>query len=221
MGEALASRGEPDKGSRLVLLTSDRILSFSVIASAPETGARENPSSSPSPDFMPKLAPQGRAPEDAMEKFPMTPNGAKRLEEELAARKKERPKISKDIGTAIEHGDLSENAEYHAAKERQGINEAKIRDLEAKVALAEIIDPSKLSGETVKFGATLTLTNLDTDEQVRYQIVGADEAKIEQGQISISAPLARALIGKSIGDEVTVKLPSGERHYEIGDVEYI
>jgi transcription elongation factor GreA len=170
---------------------------------------------------MRKLAPPGRAPEDEMEKFPMTPQGAKRLEEELAARKKDRPKISKEIGTAIEHGDLSENAEYHAAKERQGINEAKIRDLEAKLALAEIIDPSKLSGETVKFGATLTLTNLDTDEEVRYQIVGADEANIEAGQISISAPLARAMIGKSIGDEVTVKLPSGERHYEIGDVEYI
>jgi transcription elongation factor GreA len=156
-----------------------------------------------------------------MEKFPMTPRGAKLVETELAALKKERPRISKEIGTAIEHGDLSENAEYHAAKERQGLNEAKIRDLESKIALAEIIDPTKLSGETVKFGATLTLTNLDTGEEVRYQIVGADEANIDQGMISISAPLARAMIGKSIGDEVTVKLPGGERSYEIGDVQYI
>jgi transcription elongation factor GreA len=156
-----------------------------------------------------------------MEKFPMTPRGARLLEEELAALKAERPKISKDIGTAIEHGDLSENAEYHAAKERQGINEAKIRDLESKVALAEIIDPKKLSGDSVKFGATVTLTNLDTEEEVRYQIVGADESDIDQGLLSISAPLARALIGRSAGEEVTVKLPAGTRRYEIGDVEYI
>jgi len=156
-----------------------------------------------------------------MEKFPMTPRGVKLLDEELAALKVERPKISKEIGIAIEHGDLSENAEYHAAKERQGINEAKIRDLEAKRALAEIIDPKKLSGERVKFGATLTLTNLDTDEEVRYQIVGTDEADIDKGLLSISAPLARAMIGKTIGDEVLVRLPSGERTYEIGDVEYI
>lgn len=156
-----------------------------------------------------------------MEKFPMTPRGAAQLEAELARLKAERPKISKDIGTAIEHGDLSENAEYHAAKERQGLNEAKIRDLESKVALAEIIDPTKLSGDTVKFGATLTLTNVDTGEEVRYQIVGADESNIDKGLLSISAPLARAMIGKNIGDEVTVKLPVGERTYEIGNVEYI
>jgi transcription elongation factor GreA len=156
-----------------------------------------------------------------MEKFPMTPRGAKLLEQELAALKSERPKISRDIGTAIEHGDLSENAEYHAAKERQGLNEAKIRDLESKLALAEIIDPKKLSGETVKFGATLTLTNLDTGEEVRYQIVGADESNIDEGRLSISAPLARAMIGKTAGDEVTVQLPAGTRRYEIGEVEYI
>ena len=156
-----------------------------------------------------------------MEKFPMTPRGAQLLAEELAKLKAERPKISREIGTAIEHGDLSENAEYHAAKERQGINEAKIRDLESKSALAEVIDPSKLSGDRVKFGATLTLLNLDTDEQVKYQIVGADEANIDQGLLSISAPLARAMIGKSVGDEVTVKLPVGVRNYEIESVEYI
>lgn len=156
-----------------------------------------------------------------MEKFPMTPRGVAKLEAELAVLKAERPKISKEIGTAIEHGDLSENAEYHAAKERQGMNEAKIKDIEAKLALAEVIDPSKLSGEVVKFGATLTLTNVDTGEDVRYQIVGTDEADIDQGMISISAPLARAMIGKSIGDEVKVELPAGSRTYEIGDVEYL
>lgn len=156
-----------------------------------------------------------------MEKFPMTPRGVKMIEEELARLKEERPKISRDIGIAREHGDLSENAEYHAAKEKQGLNEAKIRDLEHKLSLAEVIDPSQLSGQTVKFGATVTLTNLDTDEEVRYQIVGTDESDIDQGLLSISAPLARALIGKTIGDEVTVRLPSGTRHYEIGDVEYI
>lgn len=156
-----------------------------------------------------------------MEKFPMTPRGVKMIEEELARLKEERPKISRDIGIAREHGDLSENAEYHAAKEKQGLNEAKIRDLEHKLSLAEVIDPSQLSGQTVKFGATVTLTNLDTDEEVRYQIVGTDESDIDQGLLSISAPLARALIGKTIGDEVTVRLPSGARHYEIGDVEYI
>ncbi len=156
-----------------------------------------------------------------MEKFPMTPRGAQMIEDHLKALKKERPKISKDIGTAIEHGDLKENAEYHAAKDRQGINEMKIRDLEAKVALAEVIDPTSLSGDMVKFGATLTLTNLDTSEEVRYQIVGADEADVTKGLISISAPLARGMIGKNIGDEVTIRLPSGERTFEIGDVEYL
>lgn len=156
-----------------------------------------------------------------MEKFPMTPRGAAKLEKDLAVLKAERPKISKEIGVAIEHGDLSENAEYHAAKERQGMNEAKIKDMEAKLALAEVIDPTKLSGEIVRFGATLTLTNVDTGDEVRYQIVGTDEADIDLGLISISAPLARAMIGKSIGDEVKVKLPVGLRTYEIGDVEYI
>lgn len=156
-----------------------------------------------------------------MEKFPMTPRGAQAMKEELARLKEERPKISREIGTAIEHGDLSENAEYHAAKEKQGLNEAKIRDLEDKLSRAEIIDPTKLSGDKVKFGATVTLTDLDKDEEVQYQIVGADEADIDRGLISISAPLARSLIGKSVGDEVVLKLPAGDRHYEIGSVEYV
>lgn len=150
----------------------------------------------------------------------MTPKGAQMLAEDLSRMKADRPKISHDIGVARDHGDLSENAEYHAAKERQGLNEAKIRDIEDKLSRAEIIDPKGLSGDKVKFGATVTLTNLDTDEEVRYQIVGADEADIDKGLISISAPLARSLIGRTIGDEVSVKLPGGDRKYEIGSVEY-
>src|SRR5512147_2181938 len=155
-----------------------------------------------------------------VEKFPMTPDGARKLREELVRLKEERPKISRDIGVAREHGDLSENAEYHAAKERQGMVEARIKDLEDKLARAEIIEPSKLSGDKVSFGATVDLTNIDTDESVTYQIVGAEEANIDEGLISISAPLARALIGKQVGDEVKVKLPSGERCYEVGDVRF-
>jgi transcription elongation factor GreA len=153
-----------------------------------------------------------------MEKVPMTPAGAEKLRVELSRLKEERPKISREIGVAREHGDLSENAEYHAAKERQGMVEARIKDIEDKLARAEVIDPSKLSGDLVRFGAKVTLTNLDTDEESTYQIVGADEADIDAGTISVSAPLSRALIGKSVGDEVTVKLPGGTRNYEIADV---
>ncbi|HTQ03519.1 MAG TPA: transcription elongation factor GreA [Polyangiaceae bacterium] len=154
------------------------------------------------------------------EKVPMTPAGAQKLKDELARLKEERPKISREIGIAREHGDLSENAEYHAAKERQGLVEARLKDIEDKLARAEVIDPAKLSGDRVRFGATVTLTNLDSDEESTYQIVGADEADINQGLISISAPLARALIGKSIGDEVVVQLPAGTRRYEIGDIAF-
>ena len=150
----------------------------------------------------------------------MTPNGAQKLRDELVRLKEERPKISRDIGIAREHGDLSENAEYHAAKERQGLVEARIKDIEDKLSRAEVIDPLKLSGDRVRFGATVTVTNLDTDEETKYQIVGADEADVNQGLISISAPLARALIGKSVGDEVVVQLPSGTRRYEIGSIDF-
>ncbi|HVJ16128.1 MAG TPA: transcription elongation factor GreA [Polyangiaceae bacterium] len=155
-----------------------------------------------------------------LEKVPMTPGGAQKLRDELARLKEERPKISKEIGIARDHGDLSENAEYHAAKERQGLCEARIKDIEDKLARAEVIDPSKLSGDRVRFGATVGVTNLDTDEETTYQIVGADEADINQGLISVSAPLARALIGKSIGDEVVVNLPAGTRRYEIGSIDF-
>ncbi len=142
------------------------------------------------------------------------------LRAELARLKEERPRISKDIEIAREHGDLSENAEYHAAKERQGMNEAKIRDVEGRLAAGEVIDPSKLSGERVMFGATVTLLNLDTEEETRYQIVGLEEADIDKGLISFNAPVARSLIGKDLGDEVTIKLPGGVRRFEISDVEY-
>lgn len=150
----------------------------------------------------------------------MTPAGAEKLREELSRLKEERPKISREIGVAREHGDLSENAEYHAAKERQGMVEARIKDIEDKLSRAEVIDPSKLTGTRVRFGAVVTLTNLDTEEEVTYQIVGADEANLDEGTISVSAPLARALIGREPGDEVTIKLPAGTRKYEVVSVEF-
>jgi transcription elongation factor GreA len=155
-----------------------------------------------------------------IDKVPMTPGGAQKLREELLRLKEERPRISREIGIARDHGDLSENAEYHAAKERQGLVEARIKDIEDKLSRAEIIDPSTLSGDRVRFGATVTVTNLDTDEEQTFQIVGADEADVNRGSISVSAPLARALIGKSLGDEVVVNLPAGTRRYEIGGIEF-
>ena len=150
----------------------------------------------------------------------MTPQGAQKLKDELARLKEERPKISREIGVAREHGDLSENAEDHAAKERQGKVEARIKDIEDKLARSEVIDPSKLDGTKIRFGARVTLANIETEEEVTYQIVGADEADIDSGSISVSAPLARALIGKEPGDEVKVKLPGGLRQYEVVDVEF-
>ena len=154
------------------------------------------------------------------ERVPMTPRGAAKVKEELARLKAERPKISREIGVARDHGDISENAEYHAAKERQGMVEAQIKDLEDKLSRSEIIDPARLSGSRVRFGATVSLSNVETSEASTYQIVGADEASIDQGTISVSAPLARALIGKEAGDEVTVTLPGGRRTYEITDVTF-
>jgi transcription elongation factor GreA len=154
-------------------------------------------------------------------KIPMTPGGNGRLRDELKNLKEvERPKISREIGVAREHGDLSENAEYHAAKERQGWIEARIKDLEDKLSRAEIIDPAKLSGSKVAFGATVKLSNIETEEETVYRLVGADEANLDQGSISITSPLARALIGREVGDEVKVRMPAGERLYEILEVEY-
>ncbi|HWO09425.1 MAG TPA: transcription elongation factor GreA [Polyangiaceae bacterium] len=152
------------------------------------------------------------------ERVPMTPKGAAKVRDELARLKAERPKISREIGTARDHGDISENAEYHAAKERQGMIEAQIKDLEDKLSRSEVIDPTRLSGTRIRFGATVSLANVETDEKSTYQIVGADEANIDEGTISVSAPLARALIGKEVGDEVTVSLPVGKRTYEVLEV---
>jgi transcription elongation factor GreA len=151
----------------------------------------------------------------------MTPEGNVRLREELKQLKEvERHKISREIGVARDHGDLSENAEYHAAKERQGWIEARIKDLEDKLSRAEIIDPTKLSGSKVAFGATVKLSNIETEEESVYRLVGADEADLNQGSISITSPLARSLIGREVGDDVKVRMPAGERHYEILEVEY-
>jgi transcription elongation factor GreA len=153
--------------------------------------------------------------------IPMTPEGNARLREELKQLKEvERHKISREIGVAREHGDLSENAEYHAAKERQGWIEARIKDLEDKLSRAEIIDPTKLHGSKVAFGATVKLSNIETEEESVYRLVGADEADLNQGSISITSPLARSLIGREVGDDVKVRMPAGERHYEILEVEY-
>ncbi len=157
-----------------------------------------------------------------MTKYPMTPHSFEKLKEELKHLKTvERHKISAEIGRARELGDLKENAEYHAAKERQGFIEARIKDLEVKVGLAEVIDPSKLSGDRVVFGATVVLTDLQNNEEVKYQIVGDDEADLKANKISISSPIARALIGRVQGDEAKVKSPKGERGYEISKVTFV
>jgi transcription elongation factor GreA len=151
-----------------------------------------------------------------MEKVPMTESGYQSLEEELKRlTSQERPRIIQAISDARTHGDLSENAEYHAAKEAQSLNEGRIAELEDKLSRAEVIDVSKLSGSTVKFGATVTLVDEDTEEKKVYRIVGDMEADVKEGRISISSPIARALIGKGKGDSVEVTAPGGARSYEI------
>src|SRR5919197_4414863 len=151
-----------------------------------------------------------------MDKIPMTAGGYSALEEELRRRQRiERPRIIQAIAEARGHGDLNENAEYHSAKEAQGLNEARIAELEAKLSRAEVIDPSKLSGDTVKFGATVTLVDEDTDEKKIFQIVGENEADAKKGKISITSPLARALIGKTKGANVEVVTPGGAKAYEV------
>lgn len=157
----------------------------------------------------------------AMEKVPMTAAGYNRLQEELKHLKTvERPAVIKAIAEAREHGDLSENAEYHAARERQSFIEGRVSELEDKISRAEVIDPTKLSGKTVKFGATVTLADEDTDEESTYQIVGQDESDIKNRMLSITSPLARALIGKSVGDSVEVSTPGGSKMYEVVAVEF-
>ncbi len=156
-----------------------------------------------------------------MDKVPMTLEGFQRLETELKRLKtEERPDVIKAIATAREHGDLSENAEYHAAKERQAFIEGRLNEIEEKIANAEVIDPSQFSGKTVKFGATVTVADEDTDEEITYQIVGEHEANIETGFLSFSAPLARAMIGKSVGDMIEVNTPKGAKGYEIIKVRF-
>ena len=156
-----------------------------------------------------------------MDKVPMTLDGFERLEEELKRLKSvERPAIIKAIATAREHGDLSENAEYHAAKERQSFNEGRISEIESRIANADIIDVSKLSGKIVKFGANVKLADDDTDEESSYQIVGEHEADIKEGRLSVTSPLARALISKTVGDAVEVVTPGGSKGYEIIGVSF-
>jgi transcription elongation factor GreA len=162
-------------------------------------------------------------PEDrgAMDKIPMTAAGYSALETELKHRQQvERPRIIQQITDARTHGDLSENAEYHAAKESQAHNEGRIAELEDKLARAEVIDVSKLSGDTVKFGATVTVVDEDTDEKKVWQIVGEPEADARAGKISISSPLARALVGKKKGASVEVVTPTGAKAFELVKVEW-
>ena len=156
------------------------------------------------------------------EKFPMTPAGHAWMKAQVKKLKEvDRPAVAKAIEIARGHGDLSENADYDAAKEEQGMIEARIREYETKLALSQVIDPTSLSGDRVKFGATVTFEDVDTEEQNTYTIVGAHEADIKLGRISVSAPVARALIGKAIGDEVSVRTPKGTRVVEIQDVKWL
>ena len=155
-----------------------------------------------------------------MDKVPLTLNGFESLNEELKYLKSnERPNIIKAIAEAREHGDLSENAEYHAAREKQSFVEGRIKELEGIISLAEVIDPKKLSG-SIKFSATVSIIDEDSEEKKVYQIVGEPEANIENNKLNVKSPLARALIGKEVGDSIEVKSPGGTKNYEITDIKY-
>lgn len=157
-----------------------------------------------------------------MDRIPMTAGGLKQLEDELRKLKDtERPAVIRAIAEAREHGDLSENAEYHAARERQSFIEGRVKELESIISHSEVINPAKLSGDMVRFGATIMLADEDTDEESTYQIVGEHESDIETGKLSVGSPLARALIGKSLGESVEVKTPRGSKSYEIVKVDYV
>jgi transcription elongation factor GreA len=157
-----------------------------------------------------------------MEKVPMTGEGYQALDDELKRLKSiERPSVIAAISEARAHGDLSENAEYHAAKERQGWIEGRIAEIEDKMARAQVIDVSKLSGGQVKFGATVSVVDEDTEEEARYQIVGEHEAEVKQGRISVTSPLARGMIGKEVGDVVEINTPGGVKAYEILKLEWV
>lgn len=156
-----------------------------------------------------------------MENIPMTKEGYESLENELKKLKNEdRPNVIEAIATAREHGDLSENAEYHAAREQQSFIEGRIQELEAVISKAQIIDVASLNGETVKFGARVLIVDEETDVEVSYQIVGHYEANADEGKLSVQAPISRALIGKSIGDSVEVRTPQGAKSYEILEVAF-
>ena len=156
-----------------------------------------------------------------MEKVPMTVKGLATLEEELRHRQQiERPRIIQAISDARSLGDLSENAEYHAAKEAQSMNEGRVLELESLISRAEVIDVSKLSGNRVKFGATVKLVDEDTDEEKTYQIVGEPEADVRSGRVSVTSPIARALMGKTVGDTVEVTTPGGGKSYEVVGVAF-
>ncbi len=157
-----------------------------------------------------------------MEKIPMTAAGYSQLEAELRQRQSvDRPRIIQQISEARSHGDLSENAEYHAAKEQQSLNEGRIAELEDKISRAEVIDVSKLSGDTITFGATVTLVDEDTDEQRKFQIVGETEADAKAGRISITSPIGKALIGKKKGASVEVMTPKGAKGYEVLKIDWV
>ena len=157
-----------------------------------------------------------------MQKYPMTPKGFNKMKEELNNLKNvERPAIIAAIQAARELGDLSENAEYHSAKEKQSFIEGKIADLEVKVSRAEVIDVTKLNGNDVKFGTTITVEDLDEEVSLTYKIVGIDESDVKKGYISFTSPIARGLIGKEEGDIIQIQTPGGEKNYEIKKVEYI
>ena len=156
-----------------------------------------------------------------MSKVPMTITGHQRLSEQLKHLKTvERPTVIEAIARARDHGDLSENAEYHAARERQSFIEGRIRELEDRLNRAEVVDPAKLSGSVIKFGATVTLTDTQNNQRMRYQIVGQDESDIQSGFLSITSPLARALIGKKSGDSIDVKTPNSVKSYDIIKIDY-
>ena len=156
-----------------------------------------------------------------MEKIPITRSGAAALEDELKTLKSvERPAIIQAIAEAREHGDLSENAEYHSAREKQSFIEGRIKEIEGVLSRADVIDPTKLSG-AIKFGATVTIVDEDTDEEKTYKIVGEPEADLENGLLNVRSPIARALIGKEEGDSVEVKTPGGEKSYEVVSIRYV
>lgn len=155
------------------------------------------------------------------ESVPMTAEGYQRLQDELKRLiRVERPKVVQDIAEARSHGDLSENAEYDAAKDRQGFIEGRIQELNLKIALAQVIDPKSINSDKIVFGAKVTLFDVDSEKEVSYQIVGEDEADIEAGKISINSPVGKALIGHRVDDEVQIMVPSGVKFYEVTDIKY-